>query len=751
MAFLTGRNIRQGTNPLDNDTEGFGVSDYDMLSRKINLPASVDVVVQDSVGTEGGDPISFKILRRGNLAPAVVNLTWSGTATNGTDYSTPPTSVSIPFGASSVVVNVTPLTDALAESPNETVTLTLAAGAGYSVGNLASATGTILPAGSGTGLTGRYYDNSSNTYNTSDPSPAAGTYANGAINFLPADLKETKVDATINYNTGTSGNLWFTQGGKPSTSFVDADYHSIVWTGFVEALYSETYTFYVTANSGSRLWVNGVKLLADTAWSSNSAQEVSGTIALQAGRLYPIQLECHDETGNSQAEMRWSSASQLKGIIPSTRLYPVVSVPPVVSSPPFAVGFIGGPMSLQVSATNAPTGFAAGGLPAGLTMSSTGLISGVPTGSGGLHFVNLTASNAAGTGSQQLTLLIIQAGGGLTRDVWSGQTTASLVDLPLAATPTTTSTTTEFSAPANDGDSFGERLSGYLTAPTTGTYTFFLTTEDENAELWLSADDDPSRLLKRSFLANTTAAGNYAVATSQKSLGIKLQAGKRYYVETRRKETTGNDQLTIGWSKPGESTTAPTETVPGYVLTPASIGVPQAGKGTLYVATLTPQAGATTFGNGTAVMLVNEAQTSATFSYTYSGLTGPITNQHIHDGASLPGPVGAILYDIDTNTPDSFGVYTWNFEPTGSYTVADIQNAILSGTTYVNLHTAAYPAGEIKGFFQKANGVADVCAASSACGGNTPHTERRSSRAIPNPGFHGSQTRYGWRLSMGCG
>ena len=196
-----------GTNPLDRDTEGNGISDFDLLSRRLNLPTSVDVIAQDAVGSEGGDPMSFKLMRRGNLNPITVNFTWSGTASNGVDYTTPPTSAVFGFGETSVTVNVTPLADALAESPNETVVLTLASGAGYSVGNLSSATGVIAPAASGTGLTGRYYDNSSSTYNASYPPPAAGTYANGGINFLPADLKETKTDATINYNSTTTGNL----------------------------------------------------------------------------------------------------------------------------------------------------------------------------------------------------------------------------------------------------------------------------------------------------------------------------------------------------------------------------------------------------------------------------------------------------------------------------------------------------------------------------------------------------------------
>src|SRR6185295_19213267 len=72
----------------------------------------------------------------------VVNLSVSGTATNGTDDAMIGSTVTIPAGAASATVTVTPVDDSLLE-PAETVILTATAGAGYTVGSPSSGTVTI--------------------------------------------------------------------------------------------------------------------------------------------------------------------------------------------------------------------------------------------------------------------------------------------------------------------------------------------------------------------------------------------------------------------------------------------------------------------------------------------------------------------------------------------------------------------------------------------------------------------------------
>jgi hypothetical protein len=71
-----------------------------------------------------------------------VSYTFSGTAVNGIDYQTLATSTTIPAGASSATVTVTPLDDNLTEG-DVTVALTISPSASYTVGSPGSATVTI--------------------------------------------------------------------------------------------------------------------------------------------------------------------------------------------------------------------------------------------------------------------------------------------------------------------------------------------------------------------------------------------------------------------------------------------------------------------------------------------------------------------------------------------------------------------------------------------------------------------------------
>jgi hypothetical protein len=92
---------------------------------------------------EVANPGQFRLTRTGSTATALtVNLALSGTATNGSDYATLPTSIVIPVGQSSVTLPVNILDDALLEG-NETLIVTLAAGNGYSLGTSRSGTLTI--------------------------------------------------------------------------------------------------------------------------------------------------------------------------------------------------------------------------------------------------------------------------------------------------------------------------------------------------------------------------------------------------------------------------------------------------------------------------------------------------------------------------------------------------------------------------------------------------------------------------------
>jgi len=86
---------------------------------------------------------------------------------------------------------------------------------------------------------------------------------------------------------------------------------------------------------------------------------------------------------------------------------------PAITSAPQASGTVGAAFTYQIAATNSPTSYAASGLPPGLSINSTtGLISGTPTGSAVTATVTISATNAGGTTSVPVTFTIAAGSGG---------------------------------------------------------------------------------------------------------------------------------------------------------------------------------------------------------------------------------------------------------------------------------------------------------------------------------------------------
>lgn len=108
-------------------------------------PTNVSIAVAPaSVNEDAATNLVYTITRDTNLVTAtVVNISTSGTATAGTDYTGNVATVTIPANGTTATITIIPTTDSTTEA-DETVILTVAAGAGYSVGAPASATGTIL-------------------------------------------------------------------------------------------------------------------------------------------------------------------------------------------------------------------------------------------------------------------------------------------------------------------------------------------------------------------------------------------------------------------------------------------------------------------------------------------------------------------------------------------------------------------------------------------------------------------------------
>ncbi len=159
--------------------------------------------------------------------------------------------------------------------------------------------------------------------------------------------------------------------------------------------------------------------------------------------------------------------------------------------------------------------------------------------------------------------------GRLLCETWNNIIAGNCVaDIPVNTVPTKTVVQVMpfFETSTNVADNFGTRLRGYINAPQTGNYTFYIASDD-GGELWLSTDANPANKRRIAFMPNCswTTARNWAAFAEQKSVVISLVAGQNYYVEALYKESVGGDNLAIGWQTPSN---AAIDVVPGSVLSP---------------------------------------------------------------------------------------------------------------------------------------------------------------------------------------
>ncbi len=105
-------------------------------------------------------------------------------------------------------------------------------------------------------------------------------------------------------------------------------------------------------------------------------------------------------------------------------------------------------------------------------------------------------------------------------------------------------------------------------------------------------------------------------------------------------------------------------------------------------AKLVPVPGAPATGIGHAVATYDPSTLTLAWKVDYAGLSGPVLAAHIH-GPAEPGMDGPIVVPFQPPFTDPFS---------GSAKLTlDQVSQLLGGLYYVNLHTQAFPAGEIRG------------------------------------------------------
>lgn len=157
--------------------------------------------------------------------------------------------------------------------------------------------------------------------------------------------------------------------------------------------------------------------------------------------------------------------------------------------------------------------------------------------------------------------------GSIIRTVYSGISGTDVSDLTNnVAFPddfTSKESLPSFDAGLDRGEIYGATMRGYLIAPETGDYTFWIASSDAS-QLWISTNASLDNAALQASVSSSTDPYEWTLSPSQESVSLSLVQGQVYYIEARHKAGFGDDHLAVAWSGPGFDR----EVIPGMWLAP---------------------------------------------------------------------------------------------------------------------------------------------------------------------------------------
>lgn len=246
--------------------------------------------------------------------------------------------------------------------------------------------------------------------------------------------------------------------------------------------------------------------------------------------------------------------------------------------------------------------------------------------------------------------------GALKAEYYTNLTGVTLADLTnqarfLASAPDVLAFTAQFESRTNWADNYGARLSGWLIPPVSGSYKFYLASDDQGA-LFLSSDADSAH---KALIASEPQWNGYRQFTNGQnqasrsnppvnvSTNIPLVAGRAYYIEALVKEGAGGDGLSVAWLPPGgTAVTNGSAPIPGQFLA----------YGTAYVGSFQPQRAASLTNSGQIGIsfgrLLDPDSATATTNYQVTGA--------VVTGAALSPDRQGVLLNVTALAETNFTV-----------------------------------------------------------------------------------------------
>ena len=153
----------------------------------------------------------------------------------------------------------------------------------------------------------------SGSLGSATPSSGTGLLAQYFAQIDESELAQTVVDTVID-------NVWSGTGPANTILAGQNDNFSVVWSGYIEAPTTGTYTIFGTTDDGMQIYIGGA-LVVD-AFYFQAPTEHSGTIDLVAGTRYPIKIRYFEGGGETEARVAWQPPGGVKALVPTERMYP---------------------------------------------------------------------------------------------------------------------------------------------------------------------------------------------------------------------------------------------------------------------------------------------------------------------------------------------------------------------------------------------------------------------------------------------
>ena len=242
------------------------------------------------------------------------------------------------------------------------------------------------------------------------------------------------------------------------------------------------------------------------------------------------------------------------------------------------------------------------------------------------------------------------------------------------------------------GNNYGSTIRGYVIPPVTGSYRFWIASDDSSA-LLISTGTNPANATSRATVSGSTGAYVWGTGTQQSAL-ITLSGGQPYYIEARHKEGSGADHVSVAWSGP----TITKQLLSGLYLAP-------------FYQNYAPKVTATTFNvrentlpprsiGTVAITDVNQQDTFSNYTIT-AGNIGNVFGINPSTGSLFVAQSGVLnavtrpSYTLTIQVTDNgspalvgTGTVTVNVAPAGTISIAGVTQEIwtgITGSTLTNL------------------------------------------------------------------